>query len=119
MSANPDPDDLLLSDDERLHALNAISEHYAAGRLDSSEFYDRSGAIASARTLDAMRDSFRGLPGGLPLDVIDGHIRKLAEGGELESTGAGAPSCRRRLAATNPICPRCGSAVGWSSRSTG
>ncbi|MDH6283817.1 DUF1707 SHOCT-like domain-containing protein [Prescottella agglutinans] len=91
MSANPDPDDLLLSDDERLHALNAISEHYAAGRLDSSEFYDRSGAIASARTLDAMRDSFRGLPGGLPLDVIDGHIRKLAGGGELESTGAGAP----------------------------
>lgn len=89
MSANPDPDGLLLSDDERMHALNVIGEHYAAGRLDASEFYDRSEAIASARTLDAMRDSFRGLPGGLPLDVIDGHVRKLPVGGQIESTGAG------------------------------
>ncbi|RVW07273.1 DUF1707 domain-containing protein [Prescottella agglutinans] len=89
MSTDPDPDDLLLSDDERMHALNVIGEHYAAGRLDASEFYDRSGVIASARTLDAMRDSFRGLPGGPPLAVIDGHVRKLPVGGQVESTGAG------------------------------
>ncbi|WP_408587038.1 DUF1707 SHOCT-like domain-containing protein [Prescottella soli] len=74
-----------------MHALNVIGEHYAAGRLDASEFYDRSGAIASARTLDAMRDSFRGLPGGLPLDVIDGHVRKMAVGGDVEPTGVGRP----------------------------
>ncbi|WP_421958158.1 DUF1707 SHOCT-like domain-containing protein [Prescottella agglutinans] len=72
-----------------MHALNVIGEHYAAGRLDASEFYDRSGVIASARTLDAMRDSFRGLPGGPPLAVIDGHVRKLPVGGQVESTGAG------------------------------
>jgi len=89
VSTDPDPDDLLLSDDERMHALNVIGEHYAAGRLDASEFYDRSGVIASARTLDAMRDSFRGLPGGPPLAVIDGHVRKLPVGGQVESTGAG------------------------------
>ncbi|WP_433608388.1 DUF1707 SHOCT-like domain-containing protein [Prescottella agglutinans] len=91
MSTTPDPDDLRLSDDERMHALNVIGEHYAAGRLDASEFYDRSEAIASARTLDAMRDSFRGLPGGLPLAVAEGHVRKLPVGGDIESAGAGLP----------------------------
>ncbi len=91
MSTTPDPDDLRLSDDERMHALNVIGEHYAAGRLDASEFYDRSEAIASARTLDAMRDSFRGLPGGLPLAVTEGHVRKLSVGGDIESAGAGRP----------------------------
>lgn len=89
MSTTPDPDDLRLSDDERMHALNVIGEHYAAGRLDASEFYDRSEAIASARTLDAMRDSFRGLPGGLPLAVTEGHVRKLPVGGDIESAGTG------------------------------
>lgn len=91
MSTNPDPDDLRLSDDERMHALNVIGEHYAAGRLDASEFYDRSEAIASARTLDAMRDSFRGLPGGLPLAVTEGHVRKLPVGGDIGSAGTGRP----------------------------
>jgi hypothetical protein len=91
VSTTPDPDDLRLSDDERMHALNVIGEHYAAGRLDASEFYDRSEAIASARTLDAMRDSFRGLPGGLPLAVTEGRVRKLPVGGDIESAGAGRP----------------------------
>ncbi|QNG19370.1 DUF1707 domain-containing protein [Rhodococcus triatomae] len=80
MTEQPGPDDLFLSDDERLHALNVISEHYAAGRLDSGEFYDRSGEIASARTLPTVREAFRGLPGGLPLEVKDGHIRKIQLG---------------------------------------
>ncbi|NLE80834.1 MAG: DUF1707 domain-containing protein [Rhodococcus sp.] len=73
------PDDLLLSDDERLYALNVLSEHYADGRLDVNEFYDRSAVVASARSLTAVRAPFEGLPGGVPLGIVDGRIRKSQE----------------------------------------
>ncbi|MEU5842089.1 DUF1707 domain-containing protein [Rhodococcus sp. NPDC047139] len=79
MTENSDHQDLLLSDSERMHALNALGEHYAAGRLDSAEFYDRSGEISSARTLSALQPSFRGLPGGVPLEQVDGRIRIIAD----------------------------------------
>ncbi len=77
MTGTSDHDDLLLSDAERMHALNALGEHYAAGRLDSVEFYERSGEISSARTFSALLPSFRGLPGGVPLEQVDGHIRMI------------------------------------------
>ncbi|WP_051636932.1 DUF1707 SHOCT-like domain-containing protein [Rhodococcus sp. UNC363MFTsu5.1] len=85
-----------------MHALNAVSEHYAAGRLDTAEFYDRSEVIASARTLDVMRGAFRGLPGGVPLEQVDGRLRKIPVGennpAAVASTGADAElsSLRRR-----------------------
>nr|WP_027499581.1 DUF1707 domain-containing protein [Rhodococcus sp. UNC363MFTsu5.1] len=102
MTEEPGREDLLLSDDERMHALNAVSEHYAAGRLDTAEFYDRSEVIASARTLDVMRGAFRGLPGGVPLEQVDGRLRKIPVGennpAAVASTGADAElsSLRRR-----------------------
>ncbi|WP_305092693.1 DUF1707 domain-containing protein [Prescottella sp. R16] len=68
---------LRLSDDERLHALTAIGEHYAAGRLDVDEFYERTGSIAAARTLDGVQPSFRDLPGGVPLRADSGAIVKV------------------------------------------
>ncbi|WP_072751358.1 DUF1707 SHOCT-like domain-containing protein [Rhodococcus maanshanensis] len=89
-----------------MHALNVVSEHYAAGRLDTTEFYDRSEVIASARTLDVMRGAFRGLPGGVPLEQVDGRLRKIPVGEDnpaaiasrTTSTGADAElsSLRRR-----------------------
>lgn len=78
MSGESEHDDLLLSDDERMHALNVLGDHYAAGRLDSAEFYDRSADVAAARTLASVREPFRGLPGGVPLEQVDGHVRKVA-----------------------------------------
>ena len=48
-----DPDDLLLSDTERLHALTALGDHYAAGRLDDPEFHSRSGDVAARRVVVA------------------------------------------------------------------
>jgi hypothetical protein len=69
-----DPDDLLLSDTERLHALTALGDHYAAGRLDDPEFHSRSGDVAAARTLGEIRGSFRDLPSGVPLRSVDGQI---------------------------------------------
>lgn len=81
MPGESNPDDLLLSDDERMHALEAVSAHFASGRLATAEFYDRSGEIAAARTVGDLSAPFTGLPGGVPLVVIDGHVR-LAAGPE-------------------------------------
>ena len=80
------PDDLLLSDAERLHALTALGDHYAAGRLDDSEFHARSGDVAAARTLSQLRGSFHDLPGGMPLTSVDGMIVQSA----IAADGVGA-----------------------------
>lgn len=83
--------DLLLSDAERLHALTALGDHYAAGRLDDSEFHARSGDVAAARTLGQLRGSFRDLPGGMPLTAVDGMVVESAiAGGEAAAGGASA-----------------------------
>lgn len=89
-----DPDDLLLSDSERLHALTALGDHYAAGRLDDPEFHSRSGDIAAARTLGQLRGSFSDLPGGMPLTSVDGMIVQsaTAAGGELVRTSSSSPA---------------------------
>ncbi|UYP18616.1 DUF1707 domain-containing protein [Rhodococcus sp. Z13] len=92
MTGNSDHDDLLLSDAERMHALNALGEHYAAGRLDSADFYERSGEIASARTFSALSPSFRGLPGGVPLELADGHIRMITESSAPAVRSATSPA---------------------------
>lgn len=86
------PDDLLLSDAERLHALTALGDHYASGRLDDSEFHTRSGDVAAARTLGQLRSSFGDLPGGMPLASVDGMIVQsaIAGGGELEASPTAA-----------------------------
>lgn len=96
-----DPDDLLLSDAERLHALTVLGDHYAAGRLDDPEFHARSGDVAAARTLAQLSGSFRDLPGGVPLTSVDGMIVQsaVAGGGELvpsssSSVGARTPAIR-------------------------
>ncbi|NKY54796.1 DUF1707 SHOCT-like domain-containing protein [Nocardia flavorosea] len=78
MTGEVPPDDLRLGDGDRLHALNVLAEHYAAGRLSTDEFYDRSGEIAVARTLGAASEPFRGLPGGVPLENVDGRVRVVA-----------------------------------------
>ena len=78
--------DLLLSDAERLHALTALGDHYAAGRLDDSEFHARSGDVAAARTLRQLRGSFSDLPGGMPLTSVDGMIVQSA----IAADGVGA-----------------------------
>ena len=96
-----DPDDLLLSDAERLHALTVLGDHFAAGRLDDSEFHSRSGDVAAARTLGELRGSFGDLPGGPPLQAVDGMIvhSDTAGGGELERLSSSSSSPRRGGAA--------------------
>lgn len=76
-----EPDDLLLSDADRLHALTILGDHYASGRLDDSQFHARSGDVAAARTLGQLRGSFADLPGGTPLTSVDGMIVQSATAG--------------------------------------
>lgn len=101
-----DPDDLLLSDAERLHALMALGDHYASGRLDDSEFHARSGDVASARTLGQLRGFFTDLPGGMPLTTVDGMIvpSATASGGELmpSSSSSSSPSSPDSSAPASP-----------------
>lgn len=103
-----DPDDLLLSDSERLHALMALGDHYASGRLDDTEFHARSGDVAASRTLGQLRGTFVDLPGGTPLTSVDGMIvhSATAAGGELEtSSSSSSPSSSRPTAPTGAVTP--------------
>lgn len=81
--------DMLLSDAERLHALTALGDHFASGRLDDSEFHSRSGEVAAARTLSQLDGSFNDLPGGVPLQLVDGMIVQSAIGGRDGAASAG------------------------------
>lgn len=78
------PGDLRLGDADRLHALNALGDHFAAGRLRDEEFTELSGRAADARLLSELEPLFAGLPGGSPLTSRDGFIVQRT----LESTGA-------------------------------
>lgn len=103
-----DPDDLLLSDSERLHALMALGDHYASGRLDDTEFHARSGEVAASRTLGQLRGSFADLPGGTPLTSVDGMIVQsaTATGGELEvSSSSSSSSSSSTSSALSPGSP--------------
>ncbi|MDN4505859.1 DUF1707 SHOCT-like domain-containing protein [Dietzia maris] len=102
-----DPDDLLLSDAERLHALMALGDHYASGRLDDTEFHARSGDVAASRTLGQLRGTFVDLPGGTPLTSVDGMIvhSATATGGELQTSSSSSPSPSRPTAPTGAVTP--------------
>lgn len=93
--------DLLLSDAERLHALTALGDHYAAGRLDDSEFHARSGDVAAARTLRQLRGSFNDLPGGMPLTSVDGMIVQSAIA--ADGVGAGGVVASSSGASSSPV----------------
>ncbi|AWH93377.1 DUF1707 domain-containing protein [Dietzia lutea] len=101
-----EPDDLLLSDAERLHALTVLGDHYASGRLDDSQFHARSADVAAARTLGQLRGSFADLPGGTPLTSVDGLIVQSATagGGEivLSSSSPSSPLAPTPTGARTP-----------------
>lgn len=82
---------LRLGDEDRLHVLNELGEHFAAGRLDSMEFDDLSGRVAVVKTLGELDPLFEGLPGGVPLTVVgDRVVRRSAS--QPDSDGLPAES---------------------------
>lgn len=67
MSQFVHPEFLRIGDGERDRALQALAEHFAAGRLTTEEFDQRSDQVWKARTTADLRPLFTDLPGGLPL----------------------------------------------------
>lgn len=57
-----------LGDNDRLHALKVLGTHFADGRLDSTEFDERTRAVAEAKIVADITPAFADLPGGLPFE---------------------------------------------------
>ncbi|MEJ6013693.1 DUF1707 domain-containing protein [Corynebacterium sp. H127] len=62
-------DDIRLSDSERSVALQALGTHFAEGRIDMTEFNERTEKAATARTFSELKELFEDLPGGVPFTV--------------------------------------------------
>ncbi|QTH60519.1 DUF1707 domain-containing protein [Corynebacterium hindlerae] len=63
-------DDIRLSDNERMVALQALGTHYAEGRISSAEFNERTTKVAEAQTYSALTPLFGDLPGGVPFTLV-------------------------------------------------
>lgn len=57
-----DPGTVRIGTDERQHAVDALGDHFAKGRLDPDEFEMRTTAAYSARTSGELEALFRDLP---------------------------------------------------------
>lgn len=85
-------DHLRLSDNERISAMSALGTHFTEGRLDTSEFDERTRAASRAKTRGDLRPLFDDLPGQLPtalsLQGSTGLVDKQdAELAEIRSRG--------------------------------
>ena len=58
--------EMRIGDAEREAAVQALGEHFAAGRLTKDEFDERSASAYAARTASALRPLFVDLPGPHP-----------------------------------------------------
>lgn len=63
-------DGLRIGDAERQRAADSLADHFAAGRLDSTEFEERTGAAWRATTVGELKPLFFDLPGG----SLDGYV---------------------------------------------
>jgi len=65
MTSDPAGEDALrIGDEDRVAAIEELSRHYAAGRVDQQEFDERSAAVYEARTRGELRPVFADLPTG-------------------------------------------------------
>lgn len=58
----PDSPNIRIGDSEREQAINALGEHYSAGRLDIDEYGERSAKVTAARTRNDLNALFSDLP---------------------------------------------------------
>lgn len=80
-----------LSDAEREEAMEVLSEHVRTGRLDLTEFGDRSARVTSAKTRRELEPVFDDLP--------EPHPRALTPAGSATA----APASRRFVPGVLPI----------------
>lgn len=72
--------------DERQRASDDLAEHFAAGRLEQSEFEERTDAVWQAKTLAELQPLFFDLPGG----SLNGYLTSQAASGAERSSRAPA-----------------------------
>ena len=79
-------DGVRIGHEERQNAADDLAEHFAAGRLEQSEFEDRTGAVWQAKTLAELQPLFFDLPGG----SLNGFLTSQAASGAERSSRAPA-----------------------------
>lgn len=79
-------DGVRIGHEERQNAADNLAEHFAAGRLEQSEFEDRTGAVWQAKTLAELQPLFFDLPGG----SLNGFLTSQAASGTERSSRAPA-----------------------------
>ncbi|GAA1246831.1 DUF1707 domain-containing protein [Prauserella halophila] len=94
-----DRSELRLSDAERQEALDALSEHVRTGRLELTEFDERSAGVSAAKFRKDLKPMFADLPEPRP-SVLESGPR---QDGGMSRTGASGPPVpvqpwRQRLA---------------------
>jgi hypothetical protein len=77
--------ELRIGDKEREGAVNALGEHYAAGRLTKEEYDERAAVAYAAKTESSLRPLFTDLPGPHPFAVAS----STAGGTRSRPTGPG------------------------------
>jgi hypothetical protein len=78
--------ELRIGDTEREGAVNALGEHYAAGRLSKEEYDERAAVAYAAKTESSLRPLFADLPGPHPFAVAS----SSAGGARSRPTGPGS-----------------------------
>ncbi len=101
----PEPSGLRIGDAERRAAMAALDAHLEAGRLDATEYGERSATASVARTVDDLRPLFADLPEPRPPQLA---------GDALPAAGP-APS---RAVATTPEPPQ-SALARWGPRVSG
>ena len=86
MNSNPrdgtDPHEIRIGTRERQDAADALSQHFAEGRLDTAEFEERTAAAWNAKTRADVNALFFDLPEG----SLDGYLSRSASSSEDFST---------------------------------
>lgn len=86
--------ELRIGDKERETAVNALGEHYAAGRLTKEEYDERAAVAYAAKTESSLRPLFADLPGPHPFAVTSrptGRQRPPSGSGQWAGWTPGAP----------------------------
>lgn len=81
--SEPEPAGLRIGDAERTAAMSALDAHLQAGRLDATEYGERSATASVARTVDELRPLFDDLP--------EPHPPQLSPRSTTPAVGAPAP----------------------------
>jgi len=117
---------LRIGDAERNAAVDALSEHLAAGRITLAEFSERSATASSAQRRDELIGLFDDLPEPRPVGYPAGHSLSTTGGsspavqgqGVVEPAAEAAAAKRRRIyyatmAALPFICTIIAAATNW------